>query len=61
MHGRVVYLCKLCFNPAKGTWPCDTPMWESPGRVDFPFGSIFSVFGQFLTLFTLLYSPKYKT
>ncbi|KHF98334.1 hypothetical protein F383_37580 [Gossypium arboreum] len=25
-HGRVVYLCKSCFNPAKGTRPCDTPV-----------------------------------
>ncbi|KHG20539.1 RNA polymerase II transcription factor B subunit 3 [Gossypium arboreum] len=60
-HECVVYPCKSCFGLTKGTQPCDTPMLESPGRVDFLCGSIFSVFGPFLTLFTLLCSPKYKT
>ncbi|KHG22288.1 hypothetical protein F383_26942 [Gossypium arboreum] len=25
-HGHVVYPCKSCFNPSKGTRPCDTPV-----------------------------------
>ncbi|KHG07334.1 Octanoyltransferase [Gossypium arboreum] len=60
-HGCVVYLCKSCFDLAKGTLPWDTPVCGSPGRVDFPCGSIFSIFGPFLALFTLLCSLKYKT
>ncbi|KHG15249.1 hypothetical protein F383_16629 [Gossypium arboreum] len=37
------------------------PVWGSPGRLVFPCRSIFSIFGLFLALFILLYSPKYKT
>ncbi|KHG27298.1 D-alanine--D-alanine ligase [Gossypium arboreum] len=25
-HGRVIYPCKSCFNPAKMTRPCDMPV-----------------------------------
>ncbi|KHF99415.1 Ribonucleoside-diphosphate reductase large subunit [Gossypium arboreum] len=26
-HGRLIYLCKSCFNLAKGTWACGLPVW----------------------------------
>ncbi|KHG19860.1 Inter-alpha-trypsin inhibitor [Gossypium arboreum] len=48
-------------EPARTTRACGLPVYRSPGRVDFTCWSIFSVFGPFLALFTLLCSPKYKT
>ncbi|KHG15923.1 hypothetical protein F383_03495 [Gossypium arboreum] len=61
--GRDTPVChaRSCFDPAKWTQSCATPVSGSPGRVDFPRGSIFSIFGPFLALFTLLCSLKYKT